>query len=201
MQLIDAISQRRSIKHYDPSVKMTDKEFSQLMSATILSPTSYNIQHWRFVRVQDKALRRDIQQAAWDQSQVGDASELIILCGDINAWNDRPERYWADADANTQNMLLPMIESFYAGKEQLQRDEAIRSCSIAAQTLMLTAKSMGYDSNPMIGFDSDEVARLINLPQGHLIAMMIVVGKSTRAARPRGGQLPINELVIDNTFS
>ncbi len=201
MKLIDAITQRRSVKHYDPNANMTDTEFSQLMNATLLSPTSYNIQHWRFVRVQDKALRRSIQEAAWDQAQVGDASELIILCGDINAWQDRPERYWADADVSTQNMLLPMIESFYAGKEQLQRDEAIRSCSIAAQTLMLTAKSLGYDSNPMIGFDADAVARLINLPQGHLIAMMIAVGKATRSARPRGGQLPISEIVIENSFS
>ncbi len=201
MNLIETITERRSIKHYDPREVMTDREFSLLMETTLLSPTSYNIQHWRFVRVQDHALRQDIQQAAWDQAQVSEASELIILCGDINAWRDRPERYWADADESTRNMLLPMIDSFYAGKEQLQRDEAIRSCSIAAQTLMLTAKSMGYDSNPMIGFDNDEVARLINLPQGHLIAMMIVVGKAARPARPRGGQLPIDEVVIKNTFS
>ena len=93
-----------------------------------------------------------------------------------------------------------MIESFYTGKEQLQRDEAIRSCAIAAQTLMLTAKALGYDSNPMIGFEVDEVAELIKLPEDHLIAMLVVVGKATRAARPRGGQLPLADVLINNQF-
>ena len=58
--------------------------------------------------------------------------------------------------------MVPAIE-LYRGKEQVQRDEAMRSCGIAAQTLMLAAKSMGYDSCPMDGFDFDKVAELIKL--------------------------------------
>ena len=53
---------------------------------------------------------------------------------------------------------MPAIDQYYRGKDQVQRDEAMRSCGIAAQTLMLAAKSMGYDSCPMDGFDFDEVA-------------------------------------------
>jgi nitroreductase len=53
-----------------------------------------------------------------------------------------------------------LLESFYEGKEQLQRDEAMRSCWIAGQTIMLAAKSMGYDSCPMIGFDQVKVAEV-----------------------------------------
>ncbi len=200
MELFEAIAQRRSVKHYDTSASMPETDFAQIMNAVLLSPTSYNIQHWRFVRIQDKALRSKIQQAAWDQSQIGDASELIIICADTNAWQDRPERYWADADEATRNVLLPMMQDFYHGKPQLQRDEALRSSGIAAQTLMLAAKSLGYDSNPMIGFDSEEVAKLINLPEGHLIAMMVVMGKAGKSARPRGGQLPLTEVLMENQF-
>ncbi len=200
MELFEAIAQRRSVKHYDSAAKMPDADFEQIMNTVLLSPTSYNIQHWRFVRVKDKELRSKIQQAAWDQSQVGDASELIIICADTNAWQDRPERYWADADEATRNVLLPMMQNFYQGKPQLQRDEALRSSGIAAQTLMLAAKSLGYDSNPMIGFEADEVAKLINLPEGHLIAMLVVVGKADKAARPRGGQLPLEEVLLENQF-
>ena len=200
MDVFSAINQRRSVKHYDNTAQMTDGEFNQLMSAAVLSPTSYNIQHWRFVRVQDKTLREALKTAAWGQEQVSDASELIILCADLNAWKDRPERYWADADSGTQETLLPMIESFYSGKPQLQRDEAIRSCGIAAQTLMLAAKAMGYDSNPMIGFDPIKVADLIHLPEGHLIAMMLVIGKAKRSARPRGGQLPLSDVLVSDHF-
>ena len=72
------------------------------------------------------------------------------------------------------------------------RDEAIRSCSIAAQTIMLAVKSMEYDSCPMIGFDPKEVGNLINLPKDHMICLMITIGKAIKVAPPRGGQLPLN---------
>jgi len=94
------------------------------------------------------------------------------------------------------NMMLP----FHEGNDQLQRDEAIRSSGIAAQTIMLAAKAMGYDSCPMIGFEPDKVAKLINLPADHLIVMLIVVGKPAKPARPRAGQLPLEEVVIHDRF-
>lgn len=97
-------------------------------------------------------------------------------------------------------MMLPMIDQFYRGREWLQRDEAIRSTGIAAQTLMLSAKSMGYDSCPMIGFDIDKVGEIINLPKDHVVSMIVVVGKGTQDARERGGQLPMDDVVISNKF-
>ncbi|MAZ87612.1 MAG: reductase DrgA [Cellvibrionaceae bacterium] len=200
MDVFNAIRERRSVKHYDVNARLSDQQFQQLISSTLLSPTSYNIQHWRFVRIQDRELREALKTAAWEQSQVTDAAELIVVCADIDAWKDRPERYWADADIDTQNLLVPMIDSFYRGKPQLQRDEAIRSCGIAAQTLMLSAKAMGFDSNPMIGFDAEQVADLIKLPDNHLIAMLIAVGKASKAARPRGGQLAMDDVLFTNGF-
>ncbi len=200
MDVFTAIQARRSVKHYDSDAELSDQQFQQLMSATLLSPTSYNIQHWRFVRIQDSELRKALKTAAWEQSQVTDASEVIVICADIDAWKDRPERYWARADVDTQNLLVPMIDSFYGGKPQLQRDEAIRSCGIAAQTLMLAAKAMGLDSNPMIGFDGEQVANLIKLPDNHLIAMIVTIGKASKAARPRGGQLALDDVLFTNGF-
>lgn len=201
MNLFDAVENRRSIKHYNPNISMSDSEFNRLISATLLSPTSYNIQHWRFLRITDKQIRKQIKEAAWGQEQIELASELIILCADTQAWQNQPERYWQNADKATQNMLVEMLDNFYRGKPQLQRDEAIRSCGIAAQTLMLAAKSIGYDSCPMIGFDSQAVSDIINLPEGHLIGLIITVGKAEQPARPRGGQLPLSEVLFENKFS
>ena len=76
----------------------------------------------------------------------------------------------------------------------------MRSCGIAAQTLMLAAKALGYDTCPMIGFDPDAVAKLINLPEKYVVAMLVVVGKAEKPARVRGGQLPMTEVVIENKF-
>jgi len=188
MNTLEAIETRRAVKHFDPEHLLSDGEVDTILSSAMLSPTSYNIQHWRFVHVSDAAIRQQIREAAWDQAQVTDASMLLVLCADLKAWERQPERYWRNAPEETRNTMVPMLSDFYRGKEELQRDEAMRSIGIAAQTIMLTAKDMGYDSCPMIGFDSDAVAEIINLPEDHVIGMLISVGKASTEARARGGQ-------------
>lgn len=200
MDVKEAIRTRRSIKHYDPSHEMTEAEVQELMEHAILSPTAFNIQHWRFVRIQDKSKRQQIFEAAWGQAQVVDASELLVLCADLNAWEKEPKRYWRNAPQAAQDAILPAIENYYANHHQGQRDEAIRSASIAAMNIMLMARAMGYDSCPMDGFDFDKVAKIINLPHDHIIIMMITIGKKLQDARPRAGQLPLEEVLLTDGF-
>ena len=200
MDTKDAIRARRAIKEYDPNHRLTDEEKREIISLAMLSPTAFNIQHWRFVVVEDPELRKQIREVAWDQAQVTDASMLIVLCADMKAWEKNPERYWRDAPPVVREFMLPEIRKYYEGKPQVERDEALRSCGIVAQTLMLTAQSMGYSSCPMDGFDFDAVGKLINLPEDHLIAMFVVIGKGTKEAWPRPGSLSMNDVVIPNRF-
>ena len=200
MNVKEAIVSRRSVKHYDPEHQMTDAEVRELMEHAILSPTAFNIQHWRFVHVKNKDIRQQIREASWNQSQVTDASTLLVLCADLNAWEKEPQRYWRNAPQQVQDMMLPTIENFYTNHHQGQRDESIRSAGMAAMNIMLMAKEMGYDSCPMDGFDFDKVARLINLPHDHIIVMMITIGKKLQDARPRSGQLPLEDVFFTDQF-
>lgn len=200
MNVFDAIEQRRSVKAYDPTHKMTEEEINKLLSLAILSPTAFNIQNWRFVVVTDPALRKQVRAASWNQAQVEEASLLIVLTADLNAYAKQPERYWRDAPKHVQDYLVPAIGQYYEGNAQVQRDEAMRSCGMAATTLMLAAKAMGYDTCPMDGFDFDAVSKLLKLPADHTPVMFVVVGKALEPARPRAGQLALNEVVIYNTF-
>ena len=200
MNVSQAILERRSVKAYDPQHKMTEEEINKLMSLAMLSPTAFNIQNWRFVVVTDPALRKEIRAVSWDQAQVEDASLLIVLTADLHAWKKQPERYWVNAPKPVQDFLVPAIGQYYTGKEQVQRDEAMRSCGMAAMTIMLAAKEMGYDTCPMDGFDFDAVAKLLNLPDDHTPVMFVVVGKALKEAQPRSGQLKMDEVVIYNKF-
>jgi nitroreductase len=200
MNTEEAIKTRRAIKQFDPAHRMTDEEINKLLSLAMLSPTAFNIQNWRYVVVNDGELRKRIRAEAWDQAQVTETSLFIVLCADLKSWEKEPARYWRDASQEVQDFMLPAIDDYYRGKEQVQRDEAMRSCGIAAQTLMLAAKSMGYDSCPMDGFDFDKVAELIRLPDDHVIAMFVAIGKGTKDAWPRPGQLALDEVVIENSF-
>ncbi len=201
MDTLNAIEERRSVKHYDTSFEMPAEDIERLLDLALLSPTSFNIQNWRFVVVRDPGQRKALRAAAWDQAQVTDAQLLFVLCGDVKAWAKQPERYWCNAPSEVQQSLASVLGQFYeSAGEQVQRDEVMRSCGIAAQTLMLAAKAMGYDSNPMIGFDAEQVAKIIQLPADHAIGMMLVIGKADKPARPRGGQLSKDEVVVFDRF-
>jgi nitroreductase len=200
MNTFEAITQRRAVKQFDPNHQMPQAEIDQLFSLAILSPTAFNIQNWRFVLVQNPELRRSIRAVSWNQAQVTDASLLVILCADIKSWEKEPGRYWRNASQETQDYLIPAIDNYYRGLEQVQRDEAMRSCGMAAQTLMLTAKAMGYDSCPMDGFDFAAVGNLINVPEDHVIALFVAIGKALSPAHPRGGQLALSEVLIYDKF-
>jgi nitroreductase len=179
---------------------MTEAETAQLMSLAVLAPTAFNIQNWRFVVVGDDELRKKIRAVAWEQAQVTDASLFIIVCADLKAWERDPGRYWKNAPQPVQEFMIPAIDKYYRGHDQVQRDEAMRSCGIVAQTLMLSAQAMGYDSCPMDGFDFDAVAKLIRLPEDHVIAMFVAIGKGTKEPWPRPGQLPLAEVIRYNHF-
>ncbi len=201
MNTLEAIYQRRAVKHFDTNHQITPEEEQKLLEATIQSPTSFNIQHWRFVVLRDTDLRQKIRQELGnDQAQMTDASLLILFTADMKAWQKDPQRYWQNAPQEVAELLVNWMGPFHEGREWLQRDEAQRSIGMAMQTLMLAAKEMGYDSCPMIGFDIDKVAKLIKLPDNYVMGPMVAIGKKVKDAWPKPGQLSLSELVVDNSF-
>lgn len=201
MDTFQAIRSRRAIKHYDPHHTITAEEEQQLLELALQAPTAFNLQNWRLVIAREPELRTKIRKVAWDQAQVTDASLLIILCADLKAWDKDPARYWKNAPQDVQDILIPAIGQYYAGRPDAERDEAMRSCGLIGQTIMLAATAMGYDSCPMDGFDFDAVAELIQLPQDHVISFMIAIGKGVQAAWPKPGQLPLDQVVVENRFN
>jgi nitroreductase len=201
MNTRETIEARRSVKHYDPDHVMPEEDLAELIRLTKLSPSSFNMQNYRILVVRDPEIRKQIRAAAWDQAHVTDASVLFILCADLTAHQENPSTYWAHAPQEVQNILGPMIQPFYEGKDTLIRDEAMRSSALAGMTLMLAAKDMGYDSCPMIGFDGEKVAELINLPQHYALSFMIPVGKQAHPGWGRGDRLPDDRVVAYDKFA
>lgn len=200
MDTFDAIYQRRSVKRFDPEYRLGPEDERRLLKAAIQAPNSFNIQHWRFVVLRDPELRRQIRALAFDQSQITDASLLVLITADVMAWRKQPERYWRNAPPEVARMLVDWIAPFHEGREWLQRDEAQRSIGMAAQTLMLAAKAIGLDSCPMIGYDIDKVAELVRLPSDHVMGPIIAIGRALQPAWPKPGQLPLEEVVLQNGF-
>lgn len=199
MNTLQAIRERRSVKYFDPKHKLSATEIKSLMEHACLSPTSFNMQNWRFVLVTDSAQKEKLKAAAYGQAQVADAAITLVLCAHLKA-HEQAERYWSQAPEAVQKTIVPMIHQFYENKPELQHDEALRSIGIVSQTLMLAAKAMGYDSCPMIGFDPKQVAKIIQLPPEHEIGMLLPIGKALKPASPRSGPLPMDELCFREHF-
>lgn len=199
MEFSETVQQRRSIKSYQPDKSISDAELKGLMEEVVLSPSSFNLQHWIFITVRDTGLREKIKEAAWGQEQVGTCSVLLIICGKLNAHQDAPEIYQG-ADQGIQDKVLPLIKGFYDNKEQLQRDEAIRSASLASMTLMLAAQNRGWSTVPMIGFDPEAVSKLANLKPNYIPVMLMAIGFRKEDPRPRDYRRPIEEVVRINTL-
>ncbi len=199
MKFSEVVQQRRTVKSYQPGKEISDAELKELMQEVVLSPSSFNLQHWTFIAVKDAAIKEKIQQAAWNQEQIGTCSILLVVCGKVDAHQDAPEIY-RDVPATVQDMVLPMIKNFYDGKHQLQRDEAIRSASLAAMTLMLAAHNRGWATAPMIGFDPEAVTKLVKLQSNYIPVMLMALGYKKKEPRPRDHRWPIEEVVKMNTL-
>jgi nitroreductase len=200
VETFDAITGRRAVKRFDPDHRLSAAEVDRLLSLALLSPTAFNVQNWRFVIVRDPELRRQIRAAAWNQPQVTEASLFVVFCADLQAWNRQPERYWPEVPAETRRAVLAALDGYYRDKPQVQRDEAMRSCALAAQTLMLAAQSMGFDSCPMTGFDFGQVGELINLPADHVLVMAVAIGRGVEQAPPRAGRRALAVVAVSDRF-
>jgi nitroreductase len=134
------------------------------------------------VVVRSPERRAALCKLAWGQRQVEQASAVILVLGHLKAHRDAGEIF-AQAPEPVREQMVPLISGVYQGKPDLQRDEAIRSGSLASMTLMLAAEAKGYATCPMIGFDPEGVCEHLGVDENHIPVMMICLGK-------RGGDEP-----------
>ena len=178
--------------------KLTEEETSQLLSLTALSLSAFNVNNCRFVVVRDPDLRKEINKLSVNQSQVPHTASLIILCARLKLWEKTPE-----GNGDHGSVAPPpnsRKKTTRRGSDRKHRDEAMCSCGIAAQTLMLTAKAMNYDSWRLEGFDAEGVGKLINLPKDHVVAMLLVVGKNIKQFCNYPGQFKFHDVVVLDQF-
>ncbi|MHC4223386.1 MAG: nitroreductase family protein [Planctomycetota bacterium] len=200
MKLEDAIRQRRSQKSFDRRFEISDELLREIFELVRLSPSSFNLQHWRFAVVRDRVRKLQLQEASYGQRHIGDASAVVVVAAKLDAHEDA-RKAQVHVPKDMVKKLIGIIEGSYAGKPQFQRDEAIRSASLAAMTLMLVARSKGLCSCPMIGFVPERVARIVKLPDGYITVMLVVLGKEGTEEPFPTSRFPLSETVKLETFS
>lgn len=201
--LTELIKSRHSVKKYDPIVEISDAELKEMLELTHKAPSSWNLQHWRFLIITSEEGKKKLHQIAYNQSQVLEASATVVILGDLEA-NTMAEEIFDQAlqggalTEEVYNSIIGSINVAYEDK-QFANKHAYLNASLAAMQLMLIAKAKGYDTNPMTGFNSQEIVKEFNIPERYEPIMLIPIGKAAHDPR-ENGRIDIDRLIIKESF-
>lgn len=195
-----AIEQRISANMFDPAKSLTTGQIEELVRLATCAPTAFNFQNWKFIAVQTKEAKERLQAVAYGQQKIVDASVTFIVCGKLEAHKGlahalKPSVASGLLEQSMADAWVQMAHDGHEGNPERQRDEAVRSASMGAMTLMLAAQGMGLVSGPMIGFDPAGVAKAFNLSSNDIPAMLVAVGYAAPGNWPQKPRLPVKEVL------
>ncbi|MBD2629587.1 nitroreductase family protein [Trichormus variabilis] len=205
-----AIVQRRSIKTFlsDP---ISPELLKQLVDLTIAAPSSFNVQPWRIVLVQDEKQKAALAAASWNQKQIIEAPVTFVFAADISAGDSDLSAILEQASQNgawnegTVNYFRNAIPQFQESLGEKRREYAVKDAIIAATHLVLAAESLGLSTCFMNGWIEEQVKAVIGADNNSDIAIAVLVPVGY-AAEPRlnPGRLPLSYNVsvnkIDNPY-
>ncbi len=194
------IESRISANYYDSSRHLSENMIAELVRLATLAPSAYNFQNWKFIAVHTPEAKARLKAVSFGQQKVVDAPVTFIICGTLAAHEGLPHALQPSLDAgildqSTFEGWLAMANRSHPNNPQLQRDEAIRSASLAAMTLMLAAQGMGLSTGSMSGFDPIGVAREFRLAANEVPAILVTVGYLASGNWPQKPRKPLQEVL------
>jgi nitroreductase len=183
---IDALRARRSGHNFDADADLADETLEALVEDATYAPSSYNLQPWEFVAIQDDDRLDELVDIADGQQHLKEAGTAILVAGHTDPKTaDRVFEEWVEAgrfDAETGEEIKAQTVAGYES-DRAGRDYAVRNASLAAQNLLLSAHARGLTATPMTGFDFEAAAEFVDLPADTVPVVLIAVG-------PSGGDEP-----------
>ncbi|MDV2683744.1 nitroreductase family protein [Alkalihalophilus lindianensis] len=202
--LFQTIEERHSVRKYEAGYEMPAEDLTAILEAAAMAPSSWNLQHWRFLVIEDQKKKEELLPIAYNQKQIVDSSVTIAVLGDLEANKEADAVYGAAVEngfmtEQIKDTLVGQINQAYEGDTPFPRDEAVLNASLAAMQLMLAAKAKGYDTCPMGGFNRDAFVKSFNVPDRFTPVMLLTVGKAAMPAH-RSARKPLEEVTIRNSF-
>jgi nitroreductase len=176
---------RYATKQFDPTRTIPDSTWQALEQSLVLAPSAFGLQPWKFWVIRTPKIRQQIQGAAWGQSQVVDASHLVVFAikqdvnaDDVDAYVDRMAEVRQTAKANLQgleNMIKGFLQTFPSSAEA--NAWSARQVYIALGFFLSSAALLGVDACPMEGFVPAQVNEILGLSdQGYTAVALCAAG-------------------------
>ncbi|WP_028563414.1 nitroreductase family protein [Paenibacillus pinihumi] len=185
----DIVKGRRSVRNYDENFKISREEISQMISEASLAPSSANMQPWRVVVVDTPEGKEKLRPLVrFNTLQNDTSSAMLLIFGDTESYLYAEEIYNTAVEqgkmpAEVRDRQLGAILSMFPTlSKELKVEVAKIDSSLFAMQLMLVARAHGYDTNPMAGFEVDQVAKAFDMDEERYAPVMIVsLGKAKEA--------------------
>lgn len=177
---------RKSVRVYDETVKISHEEMLEMIQETTTAPSSVNMQPWRFVVVESEEAKAKLKPLIRFNTRQNDTSSaMVMIFGDMNCYEYGEEIYdQAVAEgkmpAEVRDQQLAAILPYYQNFTREQMNDVVKiDASLAAMQFMLVARSHGYETNPIGGFEADQLAEAFDLDKERYVPVMILsVGKA-----------------------
>ncbi len=180
MKLIDDLKWRYATKQFDKTKKIPDEEMKQLMEVVRLSPSSYGLQLYKVLIIEDTEIREKLKAASWNQNQITDSSTLIVFCNykDVSESHiDEFIRLKCETESQDLNKLrgyADFMKSKVSGMTQTEKDNWTKRQTYIALGFLLTAcAELKIDACPMEGFEKDKYDEILGLSEQNLSASVI----------------------------
>lgn len=191
---------RKSIRVYDDSVKISREEMLEMLEEATLAPSSVNMQPWRFVVVDSEAGKADLKPLIRFNTRQNDTSAAMVLVfGDLQCYEFGEAIYdkavsEGKMSQEVRDQQIGAIIPYYKNFTQAQMNDVVKiDASLATMQFMLTARAHGYDTNPIGGFEADQLAASVGLdPERFVPVMVVAIGKAAETGYD-SVRLPIEE--------
>ena len=195
--VLQQLTWRYAVKRFDPARRIQDDTWATLEQALHLSPSSFNLQPWKFLVVTDAALRQQLRAASWNQPQVTDASHYVVFCGLRTAEVGDVDRMIAASAASRgvapetmaryRQVIVDFVQKGWAAADTGGWNA--RQVYIALGQFSTAAAMLGVDTSPLEGIDRAAYDRLLGL-DGTRWQALCACAAGYRAADDRGATSP-----------
>ena len=197
--LYTIMQERKSVRVYDPTFKIPQAELEEIIQEATSAPSSSNLQAWRFLVIQDEAVKKELRAIANNQEQVETSSAVIAVLGNAEMYQQVEQIYTQNVveghmgEAQKDLMISNTLRMYPSAPLEIRKNIATFDAGLISMQLMLIAKEKGYDTVTMGGFDKEKFAERFELPEQIFPVVLIAIGKGAAPAYG-SSRLPLKDI-------
>ena len=189
-EFFDVIKGRKSVKYFNPNVKIKREEIIEMLNEANIAPSSCNLQPWRYIVIDTPEGKENLGSANYNKIQNDTSAAMIIVLGDLNHYGKFDEIYGEavkkgymteEVKDGFEKGMGPQLENLPTDKN---REGVYFDCGLWTMQFANIAYAKGYDTNIIGGFVREKVAELFELEENLIPVMLIALGKKEKDARP-----------------